>query len=545
MKAAISIFFIYTTLISWFSSSTTSYWGISFASAAMVTSSPLTVPLATATTMTVAAANRLVITRRIKKCKSVQEALDILDKECCSHANHPPDENLDDNNDEDVFAQAISICGKYKDPQSAIKLMKRIPNSDLCRARVISICGAHGKVDDALCLIAEKPLSTSGPYNAAIAACGNQNNWEGILTVLEGMPKTVVTSLTINAVLTGLSKNRRGTQALDILNSAESKWNVKPDRVSYHNTLSALLRDNQLEEACRVVLKMKESGRPDLSPNKETYNRIASAISGKERARATVVGILGENLGSGSAEAQPGEFAEFQKWSIIPRKGEGKTTYWTIGHVVMEGEKDPIIVGLQPNRNPAANGMKLCFYRKALPRDQKLGYLLMINSANASGGPSSKFLGQFVDGDERGKGWAKVWLAVWLQLCLEAEIRPHTGKMHKPLLCLVLQYSFGMIPKGGGMDTELSPGKQPGHVILYCSTRSLEGAFSPMDRRKQNILISSVPMKPRGRPVVVSTSFVSPEISATMDKVSAVLKSNWKIIDGVDKDGIRKILLGK
>lgn len=475
------------------------------------------------------------VSRKIKKTQSVQEAMDILETESAG-LNHDPVEAW--------YAQAISVCGKAKDVTTALKLMRQIPDSDLCRARAISICGVHGKVEDVLALLQEKPLTSTAPYNAAVAACGNHNNWQGILSILHDyMPKELVTSLTINAALTGFSKARRGNEALQMLNEAKLRWNVEPDRVSFHNTLSALLRDNQLEEACKLVHRMKDSKNPSISPTQETYNRIASAVSGKERERASVVALLGDAI---VGDAKQGELDFFQQWDL-PKNGKGKSSYWSLGELTIPGEPLPITVGLQPNRNPAANGMKICFFRKKSKneddnKEQKIGFLLMINSST---NVSSKFLGQFLEESERGKGWAKMWFAVWLQLCLDAGIRPYTGKIHKPLLCLVLQHSFGMIPKKGGVDVELSPGDKPGHVILYSESRSLEGAFSPMVRRKQNIKLSSVPLKPRGRQVVVSSSFDSPPEANLRDKVSVVLKSHLKLNEGIKDSDLKDILLGQ
>jgi len=471
------------------------------------------------------------LARQVKKCKSVQEVMDILSNETWDT----------DGGNEQVFAQALAVCGKHKDVEATLSILKRVPNSELCRARAISICGNSGDVSRALTLIAERPLLTSGPYNSAIASCGHEKKWREALSVIDNMPKHLVTSITVNAALTTLNKGRRGTEALDLLNRAESTWNIKPDRISYHNTLSALLSSNQLEEGCRLVQNMSKSGNSETMPNNETFTRIAAAVSGKEKERATVVALLGEHIID--TQAQPGQFSGFQRWNI-PKVGRGKAAYWTIGHIIVNGEKDPLIVGLQPNRNPAVNGMKLCFYRKAEPRSQKLGYLLMINSVN-DGKPTSQFLGQFVDEQERGRGWAKLWLAAWLQLCLQANIQPCTGKMHKPLLCLVLQDSFGMLPKEGGIQAELSPGNEAGQVILYSSSRALEGAFSPLDQRKQNIKLRSQPMNPRGRPIVVGTSFEWPGHQILLDKVTSVLDAKWEMIEGVSEQTLQNMLLGK
>lgn len=522
------------------------------------------------------------------------------------------DDDISNNEKETILAEALNRCAIFKNASAALQILMYRPGSELCRARAISICGSCGKLSDALQLLSPQEeerqeqeqnntskkdtttrknkkkalLVTAGPYNAAIAACGNAKHWQGALDVLDTMPQQLVTSITINAVLTALGKERRGVEALQLIRSMQNKWNIIPDRISYHTTLTALLGNHQIEESCLLVREMAQSGRPEIMPNKETSNRISSAVAGKEAARALVVAILGDELmdmqqtrpptttnapsSSSSSPAAttpttttqvPREFGTFQKWEL-PKHGRGKSAYWKIGQLSMEGEEHPIIVGLSPNRNPAANGLRIHFYRQKPPstlsssststsssllvKDQKLGFLLMINSITNDNHvlPTSQFLGQCVAQDERGHGWAKIWIAIWLQLCLDAGIVPRTGHMHKPLLCLVLQQSFGMQPNNGGVDVELSPGTTPNTVRLYSSSRALAGVFSQLDLRKQNIELSNYPSHPRGREIVVATSFESPGEQILRDKVDRVLRNRWTMIEDVYKTGLREILLG-
>ena len=483
----------------------------------------------------------------------------ILHTECPSLSSTTP-------NDEQVYSEALTTCGRLKNSTAAMEILDQIPDSDICRARTISICGQNGRLADALELLLpaskEDDLKerdktdrhecvTSGPYNSAIAACGNCKHWKGALYVLAIMPPHLVTTVTMNAVLTALAKERRGTEALALLQAMTYKWNIQPDRTSYHNTLSALLGNDQIEESCRLVHEMAQGGRPEIVPNKDTYNRIASAVAGKEAARAIVVDKLGDQI---DVQSQSREFADFQKWKL-PKVGRGKSAYWKLGQFMVEGEENPIIVGLSPNRNPATNGMRLNFYRQGSgTRDKKLGYLIMINTRNDDKAMSmSQFLGQWVTPDERGHGWAKVWLAIWFTICLDAGIRPTTGKMHKPLLCLVLQHSFDMQPMedadGGrrGVEVELSPGdKTTGSIVLYSSSRALEGVFSPLDLRKQNMKLSLVPSNPRGRKVVVGTSFQGPSEDILREKVDKILRDRWTLVDEAKTttNSLYEIMLG-
>ena len=488
-------------------------------------------------------ANQYAIVRRIHNCTTSDQVIDIVEKEgigCCFDSDYDI---------QYVLAEALTRCGKLKNSNAALKILDLVPDSELCRARTISICGSCGNISDAMILLSQRPLKTPGPYNSAIAACRNTKNWQGALNIIATMPNPMVTSVTVNALLATLGRTSRGTEALHILRTMEKKWNINPDRISYHSTLSALLGNGQIKEACNLVQEMANSGQPEIHPNKDTFNRIASAVAGKEAARAIVVDILGDQI---AVHSQTREFAEFQRWKL-QKVGRGKSAYWKIGQVSIEGETNPIIVGISPNRNPATNGIRLNFYRSTISsssisttsKSQKLGFLLMINSANDScGAASSQFLGQWVDENERGRGWAKVWLAVWLQLCLDAGIQPRTGNIHKPLLCLVLQHSFGMLANEGGVDMELSQGSDARTIMLYSSSRALFGVFSPLDLRKQYIELSLVPSNPRGREIVVGTSFQWPGETALIERVSAILGNRWKLVEEVAAASLREILLG-
>lgn len=266
---------------------------------------------------------------------------------------------------------------------------------------------------------------------------------------------------------------------------------------------------------------------------------------------------------------------EFQKWKL-PKVGRGKYAYWELGTYRQhhdssdlqqtrgqnkdEGGDHHLLVALQPNRNPGTNGIKLAFYRvnnaKSDDTDspmkstgtaisnsvEKLGYLLMINSQETR---SSQFLGQFVDEECRGQGLAKIWLGIWLKLCLDAGLRPITGKIRKPLLCLVLEHTFGMVPQPGGVEVELSPGDTEGQVVLYSAGQDLAGAVSPLDLRHQNIRLSTSPTQPRGRPISLGCDFEPPSNMADLEKVVAtVLGDRFSLNECALKDDLGEIMLG-
>jgi len=188
------------------------------------------------------------------------------------------------------------------------------------------------------------------------------------------------------------------------------------------------------------------------------------------------------------------------------------SNYWEIGQYTSKYAN--VTVALQPHRNPSKNGIKLLFFvaDQKTKEPIKVGFLLMINSPEPGTG-TSKFLGMFLDPSLRGGGLSKICLAIWMHFCLEAKIKPVTGIMNKPLLCLVLQHKFGWVPidKRQGVDAEISTG-DGGSVVLYSSrTRSLLGAFSPSDLKHQNIVLSQVPPDPRGRTTRIRAALEPPK----------------------------------
>jgi pentatricopeptide repeat protein len=524
-------------------------------------------------------AHRRLLTVRIQKCKTVEEALALLQEEEEEAVQASTSSSLfDPRHYEGQYAETLNLCGRHKNVQVALDIVQRlVPDSELCRSKAISICGSCGRLDDALQLLfctstsamrindaqqqqqqqQQQPrvYQTASPYNAAIAACGAQKDWEAALFVLSEIPRHLLSNVAINAVLMGLVKARRGGEALDLLNQAEREWGIKPTRCGLHNTLSALLADEKVQEACELVLRMQQESDTSLHPNEETYRRLTSAVSGKPQALQIVERLLTNDVKRGCLNCS------FEPWKKEIKVGHGKDSFWKIGTVSLLGSDDgdpmTVVVGLQPNRNPATNGMKLVFYDSSLSSTSssksadertslsksRLGYLLMINSLKDR---TSTLLGQFVKPDLRGQGMAKILLAVWFKLCLDADVRALTGRIQKPLLSLVLQHTFGMIPKSGGVQAELSPGAAPNAVVLYSSAVSLEGALSPLDLRNQSIRLSVAPAHPRGRPITVGCTFEPP--FNLQKHVDAVLQRRWKLDDEIaitgENNDLRRILLG-
>ena len=455
-----------------------------------------------------------------------------------------------------MAAELLNLCGKVKDPDTALQVVSMVPTSKICRSRAISILGTCGRNVDALNVLTRQPLlSSTGPYNSAIAASGKAKDWQAVLCILQDMPNHLVTTVTLNAALTAMRKAKRPTEAWTLLktaaNASTSSWpRAPPDRVSYHTTLSCLLEHGDMDQACRLVRDMERAPIDNnVQPNGDTYSRLSAAVTGYPERWEIVQQLLTDKIGKEITSP-----LDFQKWSL-KKCGRGKNAYWELGTLYAadhrisdgDGDSDDLLVALQPNRNPAVNGMKLAFYRPSRcdgsPENgmEKLGYLLMINSHQNR---TSQFLGQFVDEACRGQGLAKIWLAVWFRLCLDAGLRPVTGKIRKPLLCLVLESSFGMIPQSGGVEAVLSPGEKEGEVVLYSPGQSLEGAVSPLDLRHQNIRLSSDPPDPPGRTIVLNCDFIAPDTGALEASVAPILQDRFILHELVQKEDLCQILLG-
>jgi len=147
--------------------------------------------------------------RDIQACNSnVSQALDLLKE----------------TNEEGPYLAGLHVCGKAKRHDIAIDLYRKFPTSESCRALAISVCGRCGEYKQALKLLNGEPKNISiQSYNAAIAACGHSHAWKEALSVLQSMPTNLVSSFTCNAVLTALSKSKRGTEAYDLLKAMKSR----------------------------------------------------------------------------------------------------------------------------------------------------------------------------------------------------------------------------------------------------------------------------------------------------------------------------------
>ncbi|CAB9512361.1 expressed unknown protein [Seminavis robusta] len=569
-----------------------------------------------------------ILAHRIQaSCKTVAQAMEWMDQQRPAATTTRTEAEW-----EDAWIAVVQVCAKHRNWQQAVDICQnRIPASEQCRSMAISICGRCQQITAALQLLLDTPhcvsITTPAPYNAAIAACGTNRAWKEALDIIyDRMPRSMVTSLSANAVLTALAKSHRGTEALQFLKEGFDTLGVARDRISYHHTMAALMGQGHLDDAVQLVLTDMQLDK-DVQPNQETFDRLYGAVVSKrgstkdDDAQREHYDKLLDQLQQAAQQVDPEEndksarkkkkrkhcsedtnttttqpsnndkrpkttiipqsqspqprnhdIWNFCKWEL-PKRGKGKTSFWHLGTITSNdndndnNNNDTILVGLHPNRNPSKNGIQLWFFRednnpsRRRPR-QKIGFLLMINTPgyqqhqnddnDSSTMGKSQLLGLKVteDGDRR-KGWAKIFLAIWLQCCVDANLQPCTGKMNKPLLCLVLQHSFHFtpVPLSGGVRARILPPSGDDTSVVRLTTdsssvKNLAGALTPRDVQEQNIQLVAptdvVVVESSGGRVIEVGGLLQPpacklELQESIDGVLG--KNQWELTAGIIKAG--------
>ena len=378
--------------------------------------------------------------------------------------------------------------------------------------------------------------ATAGSYNAAIAACKDAQDWELALEVFETiMPPGLISTITVNAVMSVLLASRQGLVALDLLERFWKPPTAKSslvDGVTFQLVTSALIRSGEIDHAYSLLGKLSKYADKEerqilkINSIEPICDLLASAYERQSNWEAIrhVEELRTSMYDTRLEQHQPQQqYHSFQHWDNLEKVK--KESYWVVGTY----RPLNITVGLHPNRNPAKNGIQLVFYSNEQPSGDddsrwdrtKIGYLLMQNSITvekANGydvmNGKSSLLGMFLEPSQRGKGLAKICFALWIWFCLKGGIEPCTGIIRKPLISLTLQKSFGFVPLGdGGVDVELSPDpSDPTMTVLYCpSGKCLEGAFSPWELEKQGIRLASCPPVTRGKIVRVGCALSPPQ----------------------------------
>lgn len=496
--------------------------------------------------------NQRELSRKIKLCTSSEQAFALLERECSKDSSDGP------------YLAAMRLFGKEKRYDLATRVFHKHPTEPL-RTWAISICGKCDRHEQALELLFTQYGSQLSPsvasYNAAIAACNHNKRgyWQSAIKVLESMPKHMITTLTVNAVFTCFVKAKNGAQAKILLYRMIGGGDglPAPDRNSYHQAIRALIKAEDIESAYTVLQEMEKSD--GMPPNSEIYDTMACAYArfGQWEMSDLMNRRRDECDPKKKESCQPSRLEtshfNFAKWNYpgLVKHNKGKGAYWSVGEY--KSVSSSFTVALRPHRDPSRNGIKLAFYETDsinTLKSKKLGFLLMINSPDRKKGCST-LLGFLVSPNLRGQGLAKLFVAIWLHFCLEAGITPETGIINKPLISLVLQQNFGMIPSPDqhGLDAELSIGENGGVVLYSPNSKNLAGIFSPLDQKTQSITLSHIPTEPRGRPIRVSAAFEVPEDTTLFrEKVHATLKGkegDGSLIYDINRENLRTVFLGK
>jgi hypothetical protein len=295
----------------------------------------------------------------------------------------------------------------------------------------------------------------AGSYNAAIAACKVSRDWKLALHIFEErIPPKLISTITVNAMMSVLVASRQGNVALDLLlnrlwpipsedddndnNDLRNDDNGLDDRrttrtipsaakiqnvvdgVTLQLVTNALIRSNEVDQAYNLLCllsNLTEKERLSLKLNastigsicdlvssaygRQSYNNNREAIEHVDELRRHEIGEKHARINIDRTRHQ------FQHWGGLEKINKGKEAYWVVGtyHPLN------ITVGLHPNRNPGRNGIQMVFYinhQKVVDSTggkepdsaidgivwtrSKIGYLLMQNSLSENEGDSSNKL---------------------------------------------------------------------------------------------------------------------------------------------------------
>eukprot|EP00038_Savillea_parva_P016285 m.16486 g.16486 ORF g.16486 m.16486 type:complete len:903 (+) comp3390_c0_seq1:1-2709(+) len=206
----------------------------------------------------------------------------------------------------------------------------------------------------------------------------------------------------------------------------------------------------------------------------------------------------------------------------LRRIGRGRTAYWLVATILSDGIASrgppspsldmrvpgvgteapavPITLGLQPDKNPLYNYIKLI----VLQGQRKVGYVLLEHPTASR----SCLRGMLVNEDLRGCGVGTLLVASWMRLCLMTGLEPCTNRIDKPLIALLL-HKFGFVPAAGteGTRADVTVGAGDTGELLLWSPTGLSGNFSHRDLRNQHMKIVAQ-RPPKGVDVAVQTRFV-------------------------------------
>ena len=498
--------------------------------------------------------------RRIERCKTVAEAQALMQQHDGQQASQISSSNNNNNNrysawEDGPFLAALNVCGKHRDLSTALAIFRQHP-TESCRSTTISICGRVGNVRQALQLWDDCPIFSVACCHAVMAACGQSGSWQDAMSVLDSMPLSTRSTLTYNVALSVLASSKRGTEAVALLNTMEEAAKTNPNSdchsdsdgkastttqrmterqpaaaipICYQRVASALIGEGKIDDAAELVGRMQDR---DMEPSDGMVDLIVAAYA-KIGAWGKVTSLEEQVNQDGKTRTE--SFRPWPNCEGFKKVGQGKAAYWKLGRYRSDID---LTIALQPHRNPGKNGIKLLL----MDGTDRIGYLLMINSAQDR---TSTMLGMYLDKQQRSRGLSKVLMAVWMRLCLDTNIQAVTGVMNKPLLCLVLQHTFGYnAPHTDqrGMNVEISPGPD-GAVVVYSPDRMLEGVFCPRDIKRENLILTKHPPTYRGRITRVKSTLVPPTKETLVNTIKGVLENGFHYTLSVE--ALKQILLGR
>ncbi|CAH8375587.1 unnamed protein product [Eruca vesicaria subsp. sativa] len=108
------------------------------------------------------------------------------------------------------------------------------------------------------------PLS----YNAMVDVLGKCRSFDTMWRVLDEMSSELVTLDTMSKVMRRLAKAGKYNEAVDVFLEMERRYNVRTDTNAMNCLMDALVKENSIEHAHEVFLKLSDT----IKPDSRTYN---------------------------------------------------------------------------------------------------------------------------------------------------------------------------------------------------------------------------------------------------------------------------------
>lgn len=435
-----------------------------------------------------------------------------------------------------------------------------------------------------------KPDRTA--YATALTAAVRSKAYSESLQILQSMKqhKIYPNVLAYNQVLTCLSNsgsafdttNERYELTNSILNEMEcsidnseastdlkSDNNVEyqssyPTEATYKIVMAIYAKENKWDDIARIKQKvsnmnkmMDQSCKRMKQPTSEMKPLTSVARNNsKQYGSSDPMDSAHETTASDTSKAIDTDTSEVQSSLILghmsdlkklEKMNKRRPVWYKLGkyEANQDGADDiSFFFGIQTHRNPTENGLSLVFFE--VETERKLGYMLIRNaigpnprydSVGEEDNPEceefllfSKFMGMYIDENQRGKKLATKFMAIWLMICHKSNALPTTEVINKPLLSLVLT-KFGFLPKDneGSVEVEVCPissakdkpkqineetGWFPEFAMYSKNIRPGDGTFGERELRIQKMMVTKYPPNPKGKKTFVKSCFDHPLVGA-------------------------------